>query len=153
MATFIDITDSENLFHLLSGLKADTLPSWGRLRAQSMVEHLIENVQATNGKIMATLAESPEDALREKQQKVLTDFIIPRNAGGFSPDATKTTKYKDLDTAIKQLMEELQDFHEYFGVEGRTAIHPGFGPMNYHEWIVWHGKHFTHHFRQFGLIE
>jgi len=31
-------------------------------------------------------------------------------------------------------------------------IPPRLGKLNYKEWIIFHNKHFTHHFKQFELI-
>jgi hypothetical protein len=72
---------------------------------------------------------------------------------GYLPDATKTKRFKDLETAIIELNNELDAFELFFKTEGIMATHFEFGPMTYKEWIIWHGKHFAHHFKQFGLLE
>jgi oxepin-CoA hydrolase/3-oxo-5,6-dehydrosuberyl-CoA semialdehyde dehydrogenase len=83
---------------------------------------------------------------------VNSDFVIPNDVAGYLPDATKAKRFKDLSTAIDELNNELDTFETFFKTEGATAIHFEFGPMNHREWIIWHGKHFTHHFKQFGLL-
>ena len=62
-------------------------PNWGRLKAQNMIEHLTEAVEYTNGKRIAKLAVSEEEAKQQKQSKVNIDFLIPKFAKGFLPDA------------------------------------------------------------------
>lgn len=152
MPNFIDITDRKRLKELLCTLKAETPASWGRLKAQSMIEHLTEAVEYTNGKRIANLAVSEEEAARQKQSKVNIDFLIPKFSKGFLPDATENIRCADLQSAIREFFKELDAFESYLKVEGRTAVHPAFGPLDYKEWLLWHGKHFAHHFVQFGLL-
>ena len=117
---------------------------------QQMVEHMIDQVQYTNGKKFGTCRRTPEEAAANKQIMIYTDAQIPRNVIlGTLPEKYA---YENLESALDQLMEELKDFDEYFKEPGVTAVHGGFGPMNHGEWLIWHNKHFTHHFKQFGLL-
>ena len=152
MSGFIDITDRKNLNSLLTILQPGTLALWGTMNAQNMVEHLVEAVEYTNGKRVADLQFPIARATRQRQDLVHSDFVIPSGVSGYLPDATKTKRFKDLATAILELNNELDAFEHFFKSEGVTATHFEFGPMNYEEWIIWHGKHFTHHFKQFGLL-
>ena len=151
--SIIDITNRKELNALLDQLTLETHALWGNLKAQSMVEHLVEAVEYTNGKRLALLHVSADEAESTKQLLVHSDFVITKGAKGYLTDATKTKRYKDLRTAIDQLNKEIDAFVYFFTTPGRTAIHPAFGAMNREEWITWHGKHFTHHFKQFGLIK
>jgi len=152
MPGFIDITDRINLNSLLSTLQPETPALWGRMNAQNMIEHLVEAVEYTNGKRVADLRFPAEKANKQRQELVHSDFVIPIEVRGYLPDATKTKRFKDLGSAILELNNELNAFEHFFKPEGVTAVHFEFGPMNYKEWIIWHGKHFTHHFKQFGLL-
>ena len=152
MPIFIDITNRAALSQLLTSLHSETTANWGRLKAQNMIEHLTEAVEYTNGKRIAKLAVSEEEATRQKRSKVNIEFVIPKFATGFLRDATEHVRSADLPSAIRKLYRELDAFEFYFRVEGRTAIHPAFGPMDHKEWLLWHGKHFAHHFMQFGLM-
>jgi len=153
MPGFIDITDRKRLNLLLSTLHSGTLALWGKMNAQNMIEHLVEAVEYTNGKRIADLRFPPDKANKQRQDLVLSDFVIPRGVPGYLPDTTKATRFKDLGAAILELNNELDAFEYFFRTEGATATHFEFGPMNYTEWIIWHGKHFTHHFKQFGLLD
>jgi hypothetical protein len=152
MPGFIDITGRKNLNLLLSALQPETPALWGRMNAQNMIEHLVEAVEYTNGKRVADLRFPPDKASRQRQLLVHSDFVIPNGVTSYLPDATKTKRFNDLATAIFELNNELDAFEDFFKTEGMTATHFEFGPMNYKEWIIWHGKHFTHHFKQFGLL-
>ena len=152
MAKRIDVLDKEELNFILSNLKEDTIPAWGRLRAQNMIEHLVEAVEYTNGKKFTELDVTPELATKGKAKCVNEHFEIPKNVLGFLSDRMTCKRFNNLEAAIKHLNEELDAFHLYFAIPNRTATHAAFGPMNYQEWLLWHGKHFAHHFYQFGLI-
>ena len=152
MPEYIDITDRKNLNLLLSTLQPGTPPLWGKMNAQNMIEHLVEAVEYTNGKRVAVLRFPKNKANKQREDLVNSDFVIPPGAQGYLPDATKTKRFKDLETAIHELNNELDAFEYFFKTEGITATHFEFGPMNHKEWIIWHGKHFTHHFKQFGLL-
>jgi hypothetical protein len=151
MTFTIDITDRQQVYSLLLLLQPDTRPLWGSFTAQHMVEHLVEQVEYTNGKKIGTCDRSPEEAQRSKQIGIYTDAPIPKNIVLAPPPVG--FRYADLSTAITQLMQELADFDVYFQDPAATSIHGGFGPMTGPEWIIWHSKHFTHHFRQLGLLE
>ena len=150
--TTIDITNRKELNSSLNQLTPETPALWGNLKAQSMIEHLVEAVEYTNGKRVALLHVSANEAASNKQLLVYGDAVISRGAKGYLTDATKTKRYKDLRTAIDQLNKEIDAFEHFFTTPEKTAVHQHFGPMNREEWITWHGKHFTHHFKQFGLI-
>jgi Protein of unknown function (DUF1569) len=152
MPAFIDITERRNLNLLLSILQPQTPALWGRMNAQNMIEHLVEAVEYTNGKRVAELQVPVDMADKQRKDLVSSDFVIPNDVAGYLPDATKAKRFKDLSTAIDELNNELDTFETFFKTEGATAIHFEFGPMNHREWIIWHGKHFTHHFKQFGLL-
>jgi len=151
MAFTIDISDRQQVYNLLLLLQPDTPPLWGSFSAQHMVEHLVEQVEYTNGKKTGTCERSPEDAARSKQRGIYTDSPIPKNIVLNPPPVG--FRYPDMTTAIGQLMQELKDFDVYFQTPGATSIHGGFGPLTGPEWRIWHSKHFTHHFRQFGLLQ
>lgn len=120
------------------------------MNARQMVEHLVDQVQYTNGKKIPYCDFPADVAESAKQEMFLTNPDIPKNL--FLSNLPAHFTYSNLDEAIEQFMLELDAFDAYFKTPGATAIHGAYGPMNYEEWIFWHNKHFTHHFKQFGLI-
>jgi hypothetical protein len=122
------------------------------MNARQMIEHLVETMEYTNGKKIAVLETTAEIAAQEKLAKVRDDFEIPKNVRGPLPDNSGIIIFKDLATAISELIKEADRFEDYFRIPGQTSVHGAFGPLNYQEWILWHGKHFGHHFKQFGLL-
>lgn len=150
MPILVDITDTARFAALLQKLTPETKPIWGKMTAQQMVEHMIDQVEYTNGRKIPTLDVSPQKAAEGKAQWIFTDLEIPRGIVIASPP--DEYRYPDLQTAVRQLIAEIDTFHAYYKTPGLTQIHGGFGPLSYREWINWHGKHFTHHFKQFGLV-
>jgi oxepin-CoA hydrolase/3-oxo-5,6-dehydrosuberyl-CoA semialdehyde dehydrogenase len=151
MEKSIDVTDREKLQALLSSLDIEAKPLWGKMDARLMVEHLVDQVEYSKGKKTTTCDRPAEEAEKDRQLWLHTDIQIPHNLVLKAP--TEDYVYDSMETAIKQLMIELNDFDQYLKEPGTTAIHGGFGPMNHHEWVLWHNKHFTHHLRQFDLLE
>ena len=153
MNNFINILDKPTLNDILYKLSPQMNPLWGIMNPQQMIEHLIDCVRDTNGKSFSSFTRNKKEAEAEKELMVYTDMELPRGikASGV-PEIPASLVYKDLDEAIEQLNIELNDFEIYFKADGRTAVHPGYGPMNYEEWVFFHGKHFTHHFKQFDLL-
>ncbi|MDN3579580.1 DUF1569 domain-containing protein [Mucilaginibacter flavus] len=150
MQYLIEKSNRHNLFKLLKKLEPTTLPLWGKMNAQQMVEHLITNVKYTNGTFTFTCKRSPEEANRSKQVMIYTDTPMPMNI--VLGDLPSNYAYPNLSAAIEQLMKELATFDQHFKTPGITEDHLSFGSMNHQEWIIWHSKHFTHHFKQFGLL-
>lgn len=150
MMHFFDINNRTVLRQLLTSLDPQTTPLWGKMKAQQMIEHLVDQVEWTNGKKIPTCDRPANEAYQSKQTMLYSAMEIPKNV--FLETLPEHLKYPDIKTAVNQLMKELDDFDQYFKQSDITAIHGGFGPMNHHEWMIWHGKHFTHHLKQFNLI-
>lgn len=149
---FVDICDLALLQQLLEKLTPDTSPQWGRLSAQTMVEHLATATEYTNGQKTAELEVTATEAAQRKKMVVRPETVIPQNIQGPLTGAAQHQRCKDLPAAIEDFLHQVALFHRYYEVPGRTAIHPSFGPLTHEEWVMWHGKHFAHHFTQFGLL-
>jgi hypothetical protein len=150
MNQFVDITNRRVLYRMLLMLDPSAQPLWGKMKPQQMIEHLITEVQYTNGTKIPTWDGPHENTATRKQNGIYTDAEMPRNI--VLEQLPDTLTYPDLETAINQLMKELDIFDRYFNTNDVKVIHGGFGPLDYYEWIIWHGKHFTHHLKQFGVI-
>lgn len=151
----IDILDRERTFDILSRLQADEKPRFGAMTAQHMVEHLSFSVRFSNGKEPQKHYYSPE-----KEQKIKTyilntdnDFMIGFKAPVLPAEGLPELQCSGLDEALSILTIELAGFNNYFKKypEARP-INPTMGELNYKEWIRFHNRHFTHHFKQFGLL-
>lgn len=152
----IDILNREDLFSHLTKLNADDEPAFGNMTPQHMVEHLVFAVCFSNGKLPQQ-HHYPE----EKREKIKAYLLAPGTeiTQGFrSPvlpvDKLTPLQYKSLEEAISVLDKELDALVVFFKENPDAApINPTMGELAYPEWIVFHNKHFLHHFKQFRLIE
>ncbi len=150
----IDISNRKDIFDRLAKLTSETKQLWGKMSAQHMVEHLAFSLQVSDGKLPQILHNTEELAEKIKQKLIYTDVELPE--GVKSPvlgDEPPAYVHSDLKTAIEKLGEELDYFDKYYQ-ENPNAKHvqPRMGLFNHHEWTTLNNKHFTHHFKQFGLM-
>lgn len=152
----VDITNRQELNSLLNNLTENSQPKWGSLKAQNMVEHLAKTLQYSNGKKEIAQRTTEEEGLKAKQAFIYSDMEM--SMGLKSPllpaEGPIPFEFSNLDEAKRNLNKELNDFESYHvNHPDACFVQPRLGKLNYKEWIIFHGKHFTHHFKQFGLIE
>lgn len=152
----MDITNRQELNTLLNDLTENTQPKWGQMKPQNMVEHLAKVLQYTNGKKQIAQRTTEEEDLKAKQGFIYTDAEM--SMGLKSPllpeEGPIPFEFSSLNEAKENLNKELDDFETFHANHPDALfIQPRLGKLNYNEWIVFHNKHFTHHFKQFGLIE
>ena len=59
----------------------------------------------------------------------------------------------NLEEAKSIFATELNRFHDYFKSNPEaTLMNPSLGLLSHKEWLVFHTKHFKHHFKQFSLL-
>jgi oxepin-CoA hydrolase/3-oxo-5,6-dehydrosuberyl-CoA semialdehyde dehydrogenase len=153
MEGFLNILDGDDIFQRLSTLRPDAAASFGRMSAQHMVEHLVFVLRISNGKLPHKLYYSDEKAAKIRAYTFQSDkeFMVGFRAP-MLPDEPVQLKFQGLSEAILQLRQELSDFNQFFHENPEaTPTNPTMGPLNFQEWIIFHNKHFTHHFKQFQL--
>jgi len=151
---FIDINNRADIFKRLENLKENTPPVFGKMTARHMVEHLSLGVKFSNGKLPQKLYFPVEKAQEIKAFVIYTDKELP--AGFKAPmlgDEPENLLHPGLEEAIASLQTELNNFDDYFKqYKDAKPINPTMGALDHKEWILFHNKHFSHHFKQFGLI-
>lgn len=151
----VDITNRQEVNSLLNKLTENIQPKWGQMKPQNMLEHLAKTLQFTNGKKEIAQRTTDEEAMKAKQAFIYTDMEM--SMGLKSPllpaEGPIVFEFSSLDEAKKNLNRELDDFEAYYANHPDAfSIQPRLGKLNHKEWIIFHNKHFTHHFKQFGLI-
>lgn len=150
----ININERHLVFEKLQHLKSDTPPVFGKMTAQHMVEHLLFVVEFCNGKKPQELMVPQQKANIIKHYTVETDREM--SIGFKAPmlgDEPMPLLFPDLITAIQQLEIELNNFDAYFKNHPEAKpMSPVLGELDHTQWIIFHNKHFTHHFKQFGLV-
>lgn len=137
---------------LLEELTDDTKPLWGKMSSQHMIEHLILAVRTSNGKLTIGCFNPPEKIPTLKRfltsnRPLPKEFVNPIIGSGLLP-----LEYVNLEEAKRNLQKEVEDFYHYFEEYPEAVlVNPTFGELNKNEWLIFHEKHFTHHFNQFGI--
>ncbi len=150
----VDILNSGQLQSVLSKLKSDALPLWGKMSPQNVIEHLTKTVKISSGKIEVKFYLSQEEADKIKQKLIYGDMQL--SAGIKNPSMGNEPPellHPDLKTAIDDLNNEIINFEIYYKQNPDiTNVHPRMGNLKYAEWLTFHNKHFTHHFKQYNLL-
>jgi oxepin-CoA hydrolase/3-oxo-5,6-dehydrosuberyl-CoA semialdehyde dehydrogenase len=69
-----------------------------------------------------------------------------------APEAFCPPPEGDFDTERNKLLEAIREFIATAEREPRRkTLHPMFGRQTLKYWSLMHGKHFEHHFQQFGV--
>ena len=152
---FIDLKFNK-IQKILNGLTENTSRHFGTMSPQMMVEHLDEVLQ--NG--FGDLKESDFPVILEEQLEKLQDWLYTNKEirqGAHYPllkeGEEMQLKYKNLDTAKTHLLETLREFIIYYKENpGAEHFHPRFGMLNKEMMELFQRKHFTYHFKQFGLL-
>ena len=152
---FIDL-NIKNIEKILNGLTENSERKFGEMSPQIMVEHLEEVLNNGLGKLrLEDFPEIPEEQMEKLQDWLYTNKKISFGAKYplLKDGEILEKKYKNLDEAKEKLVEKLKEFLIYFKENTQTEIfHPVFGVINKEMSELFHRKHFTHHFEQFGLI-
>jgi hypothetical protein len=150
----INISDRNGVFEILKDLRKDAVPLFGKMTPQHMIEHLSLALSFSNGKSPQPLMVDERIAKTIKHHTINTDKEM--SVGFKAPmldDNLLPLSYPDLTSAIEHLKKELEIFDLYFkNNPDSKPVSPVIGELDHKEWIVFHNKHFTHHFKQFGLL-
>jgi hydroxymethylglutaryl-CoA reductase len=138
---------------VLNGLTPNQKPLWGKMKAQEMVEHLSDMLMMSRGTGNFTIDVDAETIAR-RQQFLSSDKEMAKNiAVPFTKEIIEL-RHDELELALDEFAEEWINFTEYYENNPNTSvIHPYYGALDFNLWLKMHDKHFTHHFKQFGLIE
>ena len=138
---------------LLRQISSDTLPAFGKMSLQQMVEHFSDAIKIASGKIAITQLFTPEEQLPKMKEFLLSDKPFRENTPNpLMPEAPGPVRNKSLEAAIAELQASLASFFAVFdGDSGLKTGNPFFGPLNFDENVQLLYKHALHHLRQFGL--
>jgi hypothetical protein len=150
-ALFLSSTSLE----CLSRLTENRPPSWGKMNAQQMLEHLHDFYEVSIGKQSFSL-DTPQEQLHlyraflYSEKPFRENTKAPASVLGPEPLPLKTASFE---AATIQLKNTVIAFFDYFESNPLlTTMHPVFGELNFNEWIMLHHKHVLHHLRQFQLL-
>lgn len=147
-------TKIDELISKIEKLDDKTIPQWGTMTAQKMVEHLINTFRISSGKLEIECF-TEERKLPILKRFLLSDKPLPRE---FNSPANELVpqgyQFQTIEIAKSNLLKEVEDYYNYFEKNPDSIlVNPTFGPLNKDEWERFHIKHLTHHLTQFGLLK
>lgn len=144
----------EELKPFLDALTDTTPALFGKLKPQEMIEHVTVTFQTSTDQIQWPAPKDEEKANAAKQYMIYTDAVMPEGLKSITiGESAPPLIHKTLKDAIEKLYAEIKNFHTYYSDHPESkVIHPRMGALTYNEWVVLHGKHLTHHFKQFSLL-
>ncbi|WP_299248226.1 hypothetical protein [uncultured Cytophaga sp.] len=149
----IQIINQKLLLQIFNQLSPDSKAVFGKMSAQHMIEHLILTLKISSNKIPHPSYFREEKSQAIKQAIIYSPLEMP--IGFKAPmltDDLSPLLHTSLESAVTELMAELTYFNTFFkSNDAMKTMNPSMGELNYDEWIIFHNKHFTHHFKQFGL--
>lgn len=138
---------------LLRQISSDTLPAFGKMSLQQMIEHFSDAVKIASGKITITQVFTSEINLPKMKEFLLSDKPFRENTPNpLMSEAPAPVRNKSLEAAIAELQASLDAFFAVFdGDNVLQTRNPFFGDLNFAENVQLLYKHALHHLRQFGL--
>lgn len=149
---WVDFLNEKEVRATLANLLIDTKPLFGKMNGQQMVEHLSAVTQIANGNWKVDIYVSDEKTARRKpflntDNELQVGFKAP-----FLSENPAPLKFNSINEAIDDLLVQVKLFEKVFNEDAnRKVVHPFFGELDYEYWKKFQVKHFTHHFKQFGL--
>jgi len=145
---------AEVLPSALERLEEQSLPKWGVMTAQQMIEHLLSVFEVSTGKIFVAL-QTPEHLLPRVKRFLYDNRPTPMGVKNpILGDAAQPIRFRTFDLAREAVLGSTRDFHTHFITNGHAEyVHPLFGSLGFEEWERVHYKHCFHHLLQFGLIK
>jgi len=146
---FFDIT----LTTALANLKEDSKAKWGTMTAKEMLIHLIQSSKMMHfgNNTLLVKEEYVEKAIAflYTDKAIKQGLVVPNDIGfNFTEKIIE-----DIEELKGKLINSSDNMLEFL-IENTDfkAIHPYFGELNTHQWILFQRKHYSHHLNQFSLL-
>jgi hypothetical protein len=147
----LENTDLETLLPFFEKLTPETKAIWGTMSPQRMVEHLSDVFRIATQKLIIEPVIIDPEKIAKMQAWLETDKEMAQNIE-VAHAKNIDLRNEELELAVDEFVDELLHFEEFFEKPNITSNHPFYGDLNYNQWKLMNKKHFTHHFKQFGLI-
>jgi hypothetical protein len=144
---------SQHLPDCIASLDENALPYWGKMTAQTMIEHLLWAFECSTGTVEVA-CRTPEHLLGRVKELLYDNRQFPHDfKNPLLGEAPLPLRFHSFAEANNALLKETARFVDHFR-EQPSAIHahPVFGALGAEEWQRAHFKHSYHHLLQFGLI-
>ncbi len=150
---WVDFSNENEITSQLNKLTNTSKPIFGSMSAQQMIEHLSAVTQIANGNWDIEVFVSEEKNKRRKPFLNTENELQVGFRASFLSENPTPLKFSSIEDAIDDLTHQIQFFFEVFEKDtSRAIVHPFFGELDFEYWKKFQVKHFTHHFKQFGLV-
>lgn len=144
----------ETMREAIAALTENSLPLWGDMTPQQMIEHLVWAFRCSTG-LLDLLCYTPASILERTRRflydKRHTPHELKNPAIG---EKLPSLQFSTLTEAREGLLREIDNYFKHCQTDPYPQhVHPIFGPLGTEEWQRAHFKHCYHHLLQFGLIE
>ncbi|MDX2191101.1 MAG: hypothetical protein SFY32_14665 [Bacteroidota bacterium] len=128
------------------------LPLWGTMNLHQMIEHITQVIKYSNGRQTLEIPESLPD-FSSSLRFLMGPNEFPQNIKSpFTKTELQALQFVYFEDALMDLIVNIEHFDTFFlRNPDSKPYHPTFGFLTKDQWIVAHNKHFTHHFKQFGI--
>ena len=138
----------------LQRLNPATLPRWGKMNVQQMIEHYAgDAVRNASGRLKFDHIMTPPGNLERMREFMMSNKPFKENTKNpLMGEEPAPLRYKTVQAAIGALQQELIYFFEAFEKNPELVIrNPFFGDLNFEQNVQLLYKHALHHLRQFGV--
>jgi hydroxymethylglutaryl-CoA reductase len=150
---WVDFLNFDVIKVKLDTLNENSKPIFGSMNAQQMIEHLSAVTQIANGNWNVDVYVSDEKTARRKPFLNTENELQTGFKASFLSDEPIGLNFSSIHLAINDLLHQLELFVKVFTEDThKTVVHPFFGELDFEAWKKFQVKHFTHHFKQFGLL-
>lgn len=138
----------------LQQLDPATLPVWGKMSVQQMIEHFSgEAVKVANGRYNAKEFLTPIDKRQKMMEFLLSEKPFKQNLKNpLLGEDPAPLRFNTVQAAIADLHGELIYFFEIFEKKpDLRTFNPFYGELNFDQNVQLLHKHALHHLAQFGV--
>lgn len=143
------------LITYLQRLDPATVPLWGKMSVQQMVEHYGgDAVRNANGRLKLEKIITPLENLDRMREFMMSDKPFKENTKNpLMGEEPLPLRFTTVQAAIGALQQELIYFFEAFEKNPHLITrNPFFGDLNFEQNVQLLYKHALHHLRQFGVV-
>jgi hydroxymethylglutaryl-CoA reductase len=149
---WVNFLDEDLVRAQLSKLNKNSESVFGLMNAQQMIEHVSAITKIANGNWVVNTFVSDEQTARRKLFLNLDTELQTGFKASFLAEEPSELKFNTIQEAIDDLVYQVAFFVKVFTQnDKRAVVHPFFGELDFDYWKKFQVKHFTHHFKQFGL--
>lgn len=144
---------TKQLPQLIANLQPDTVPHFGLMTAQHMVEHLIW-VTKSSAKRYGEPEGPPTRGQLGFRKFIDRGAIFEHRPKNKTKADLPPLKYDSLAEAVGHISEAVDRFYNQFESDPSfKAYSPMMGELSFEDLELFHYQHFRYHFWQFGLLE